>query len=193
MSHLDRKIREKEAVKNSIFCAARKIASKEGWSAVTIRKIADAIEYTPPIVYEYFDSKEDLFKELVYLGFKIIRDSIENIKKQATAPKEFLSLLALGQWDFASNNPDLYQLMFSIERPVPNQEMTETFLAIKGAFLELANNDEELTLELMINWACMVNGSISFIMQNPPPNRKKIPWAPRDLYFKIINRFLNSI
>jgi len=40
---------------------------------VTIRKIADSIEYTPPIVYEHFENKEDLFKAVIdkYLDLHI--------------------------------------------------------------------------------------------------------------------------
>jgi AcrR family transcriptional regulator len=46
MSHIERRQKEKEEIKQSILDAARKIAAEEGWNALTIRKIADEIEYT---------------------------------------------------------------------------------------------------------------------------------------------------
>ena len=82
MSHIERRLRAKEETKQSILAAARKIAGKEGWQAVTIRKIADEIEYTPPIVYEYFENKEALFKELIYFGFRLMHKDIEKAIKR---------------------------------------------------------------------------------------------------------------
>ncbi len=61
MSSIERKIRQKENLREGILQAAKKIAVNEGWQAVTIRKIADEIEYTPPIVYEHFANKEAVF------------------------------------------------------------------------------------------------------------------------------------
>ena len=46
MGHIERRLRAKEEMKQSILDAAREIAAKEGWQAVTIRKIADKIEYS---------------------------------------------------------------------------------------------------------------------------------------------------
>ena len=88
MSHLERRLKDKGEMKQSILDAARKIAGKEGWQAVTIRKIVDEIEYTPPIVYEYFENKEALFKELIYFGFHMVHKDIEKAKQNESDPKK---------------------------------------------------------------------------------------------------------
>ena len=57
------KSRRKEEVKllqNKILDAALQLATKEGWAGVTIRKIAKIIRYSPPAIYRYFDSKDDI-------------------------------------------------------------------------------------------------------------------------------------
>ncbi|HRX31691.1 MAG TPA: hypothetical protein P5349_07350 [Tenuifilaceae bacterium] len=48
MGHVERRKKEKENIRKGILDAALKIAMSDGWGAVTIRKIADVIEYTPP-------------------------------------------------------------------------------------------------------------------------------------------------
>ena len=54
----ERRERAKQDMKQNILGAAREIAAQEGWQAVTIRKVAELVEYSPPTLYEYFDSKD---------------------------------------------------------------------------------------------------------------------------------------
>jgi AcrR family transcriptional regulator len=192
MSHLERRQREKEEVRQRIINAARSIACKDGWHAVTIRKIADAIEYTPPIVYEHFENKEDLIRELVYTGFEIMYNDSKEARKNETDPKKLLMKLSLLHWDFAFNNTDLFQLMFSLERPTPNDKMTASINFIESVFAELANHNEEIIHELIFGWMCLMNGAISFCLKTAclPRKGKK---TQRELYESVMQRFINGI
>lgn len=192
MSHIDRKVKEKEAVKNSILEAAKKIAEKEGWHSVTIRKIAEAIEYTPPIVYEHFENKEDLIRELILSGFKKLRIGFDEIRKNEKDPKKLLKKLSFLHWDFAFANKELYQLMFSLERPAPNKEIIEDVMRIKDLFHIITKDDSKLSNELMFNWMCLLNGTISTIMLFPPPP-DILERSPIEIFGNIIDRFINSI
>jgi Transcriptional regulator len=192
MSHLERRQKDKEEIKQRILDAARKIAAKEGWHALTIRKIADEIEYTPPIVYEYFENKEDLIREIIYAGFSMLSKKISDARQSKTDPKELLKILSLIHWDFAFGNVELYQLMFSLEKPVPDEEMLSNMRFIQSIFLELATNNKELLHDLIFNWLCLIHGAISIIMKNPSlPNQEGKD--PRDIYASMINRFINSL
>src|SRR4028119_232930 len=53
----ERRQRQKETLRSGILAAAREIASTEGWRAVTIRKIAARVEYSPPGIYEDFGAQ----------------------------------------------------------------------------------------------------------------------------------------
>ena len=143
--------------------SARKIALKSGWEAVTIRKIADSIDYAPPIVYEHFENKDDLFKELVYMGFSMLKKEMDRAKAKAADTKSLLKELSFAQWDFAFNNKDLYQLMFSIEKPIPSEEMIYNFNLLKNTFFELGKNDKQLVEEIALSWMCLSHGAISFL------------------------------
>jgi len=58
--------------KTAILAQQEKLQPKRGWHSLTIRKIAEEIEYTPPIVYEHFEKKEDLIREIVDAGFNML-------------------------------------------------------------------------------------------------------------------------
>ena len=57
----ERQERDREAVRRSILDAARELFVAEGFQNVSIRKIAERIEYSPAAIYGYFPSKDDIF------------------------------------------------------------------------------------------------------------------------------------
>jgi AcrR family transcriptional regulator len=192
MSHIERRQKEKEEIKQGILDAARKIASNEGWHALTIRKIADKIEYTPPIVYEHFENKEALIRELIYTGFSKLGREFSVARKSETDPRKLLKMMSLVHWDFAFANVELYQLMFSLERPTPNEDMMTDIKLIESIFLELSNNNKELSYELFFSWMCLINGAISIMMKFPDSPHQN-DRDPRDIFGSIINRFIDRI
>ena len=58
MGIAERKLRQKEEMKSSILDAAWKLVQQDGWQSLSIRKIADAIEYSVPVIYYHFENKE---------------------------------------------------------------------------------------------------------------------------------------
>lgn len=111
----ERREREKVHVKGQILSAARQIATKNGWPAVSIRKIADIIEYTPPVIYEHFNNKEAILSALEEQGFQQLRIALADARKQAQDPGQQLASMSAAYWDFAFAHPDLYQVMFNLE------------------------------------------------------------------------------
>ena len=63
MGIVERRERLRIQVRSDIVKTAKDIAREDGWTAVSIRKIADVIEYSPPILYEYFESKDKLLED----------------------------------------------------------------------------------------------------------------------------------
>jgi AcrR family transcriptional regulator len=60
----ERRQREKESIRASILQAAFTLAKSEGWASLSMRKIADAIEYSAPVVYDYFENKDAILFEI---------------------------------------------------------------------------------------------------------------------------------
>ena len=191
MGHVERRQKEKEATRKSIMDTALNIAVAEGWKAVTIRRIADAIEYTPPIVYEHFKNKEDLFDELKIMGHKKLYAGYDMAIQSESNPKKALLLISENHWDFAFANKELYRLMFNFDKPLANTEIEKIGNSNKRLFFELTKN-KELSEELMFNWMCLLHGFIFGIMQmGLPPEISKI--QPKKLFINAITRFLSSI
>ncbi len=198
MSSIDRKTRHKEALRAGILNAARNIALREGWQAVTIRKIADEVEYTPPIVYEFFDNKEAVFFEVAMEGFTQLRTMLEAEETPDSAHR--LCRYAIVNWHFAQHNPELYKLMFNLES-IPSiseerpQEVLLTGELIKSVIQNIAPSlTEKEYKELFFQWMCIVHGFITMglIMQH---RIEKDPeaWEPERYLERATRRFIKSI
>lgn len=192
MGHIERKIREKENLRAAMLDAAIQIAREEGWPALTIRKIADRIEYTPPIVYEFFENKEALIRELVLTGFRKLHQDYDMIFQEEADPKKQLRRISIEFWNFAFENAELYQLMFSLERPTPNDEIRAIVDLIRGMFLKMAGGDAALSDNLMFNWMCLQNGTISTVLNLGAEKFKEKGADPYEMFLSFIDRFLKS-
>src|SRR5919204_4981809 len=83
----ERQERDREAVRRSILDAARDLFVTEGFQHVSIRKIAERIEYSPAAIYSYFPSKDDIFYALAEDGFRLLGDPAE-VSAQGRTPLE---------------------------------------------------------------------------------------------------------
>ena len=64
MGVAERRDREREEVRRKILDAARELFTAEGYERVTMRRIAEAIEYSPTTIYNHFQDKDDLLQAL---------------------------------------------------------------------------------------------------------------------------------
>src|SRR5712671_6727829 len=69
----ERQTRERETVRRAILNAARSLFLAKGYANVSMRKIAEQIEYSPGAIYSYFASKEDIFFALAEEGLQCLR------------------------------------------------------------------------------------------------------------------------
>ncbi|HVO74802.1 MAG TPA: TetR/AcrR family transcriptional regulator [Ignavibacteriaceae bacterium] len=111
MGTAERKEREKAEVRKMILDAAMELFIKEGYDSVSIRKIADKIEYSPGSIYTYFEDKASLFYALHVEGFGIL------YQKQLSAqsiidPRERLIAHGRAYIEFAVENQQYYDIMF---------------------------------------------------------------------------------
>ena len=104
-------------VRTAILQAAWKLVKKDGWQALSIRKIADAIEYSTPVIYDHFEKKEAILYEFAKEGFLLLSKKILAAKKKYPDPAERLEAMAKAYWSFAINNEEYYQLMYGLGMP----------------------------------------------------------------------------
>lgn len=115
MTFKTRREREKIALRQAILDAARSLAAEQGWANVSIRKIADRIEYSPPMIYEYFADKESLLRTLLDIGFGQLNDRLKADLAMAPNPHAALLTMAETYWDYAFENREMFQVMNGID------------------------------------------------------------------------------
>ena len=113
----ERQERERETMRRAILDAARDLFVAEGYQHVSIRKIAERIEYSPATIYGYFPSKDDIFFALAEEGF----DLLHTVARSAPPADEPLDTLRQSVWalyEFSKRHPEHFMLMF-LDRSVP--------------------------------------------------------------------------
>src|ERR1700740_387799 len=104
MGSKERIHRLKEQTRVNILDAAHDIVKEEGWPALSMRKIADKIEYTAPIIYEYFNNKDAILQELTRMGYVKLGAKMNEAATLSTDPAGQLEAMWLAYWNFAFEN-----------------------------------------------------------------------------------------
>jgi AcrR family transcriptional regulator len=115
MGSKDRIHRLKEQTRVNILDAAHDIVKDEGWQALSMRKIADKIEYTAPIIYEYYANKEAILLELTRKGFVLLAERMKEARDRHEDLADQIEAIWLAYWNFAFDQREYYQLMFGVE------------------------------------------------------------------------------
>ncbi len=111
MGITERKTRQKQALRERILDAARHIVVREGFAALSMRKIADAIEYSPATLYLYFESRDEIARALCAEGYAQLLSTFEPLARIAD-PAERLRGLARAYVAFGVAHPETYRLIF---------------------------------------------------------------------------------
>ena len=117
----ERHERDREAVSRAILDAARELFVAEGFQNVSIRKIAERIEYSPAAIYGYFPSKDDIFFALAEEGFRLLGDPAavrQDPQLQHAPPIERIRAVFWRFYEFSRDQPQYFALMF-VDRSVP--------------------------------------------------------------------------
>jgi len=117
MGITDRKLRQKEEVRASILDAAWEMVVTEGWQSFSIRKIADAIEYSVPVIYSHFENKDAILLEFNRKGFQLLAECLAAAKAGQANPADEIRAMGRAYWHFAFANKEYYQLMFGLGIP----------------------------------------------------------------------------
>ena len=114
-----RRERERENTRTLIVEAARDLVSEHGLDALSMRMIAERIEYSPATIYLYFRDKEELLREVVKEGFERMRESVAReltaLGETANAADQY-GAMGLAYARFALEHPAYFRVMFELPR-----------------------------------------------------------------------------
>lgn len=108
----ERKEREKAEREKQIIAAARMIAEKDGWAAVTVRRLAQEIEYSQPVLYAHFENRDAIVGAVALEGFGELGPTLRASVRRGASPAEAVDSVALAYLEFAFQRPALYEAMF---------------------------------------------------------------------------------
>ncbi|GJM36335.1 MAG: hypothetical protein DHS20C18_53360 [Saprospiraceae bacterium] len=117
MGIAERRLKEKKKVKSAILKTGWKMVKETGWESLSLRKIADAIEYSVPVIYDHFANKEAILTEFSNKGYKLLSKKVQKAREKHQDPYEQLKVIADAYWDFALKNREYYQLIFGVGMP----------------------------------------------------------------------------
>ncbi|MDP3104398.1 MAG: TetR/AcrR family transcriptional regulator [Candidatus Methanoperedens sp.] len=113
----ERKELEKQGMRKLILDTAMKLFLEKGFENITIRHIAEQIEYSPATIYLYFKDKDDILYTLHYEGFEeLYRRQLKTLTIKD--PLKRLHMHARMYVSFGMENPEYYDLMFIKRAPI---------------------------------------------------------------------------
>jgi AcrR family transcriptional regulator len=158
MTTSDRMERKKAERHKLILRAAREIAAAEGWGAVTVRRLSEKVDYSQPVLYSHFGSRDGILAAVALEGFREIAKLLERARNSSKELPKVLRALARCYLDFARQNAAVYEVMFSLRIMVPFAA-SDTPVELRSAFRQLCTPFEshhrrpEIAAELF--WAAL--------------------------------------
>jgi AcrR family transcriptional regulator len=189
MGWQERRARERENVRTRILEAARELFEKEGYEAITMRRIAEKVEYTATWLYSHFENKEALLQALsdrdalaLAARFRKLREISGPVERMRRMGEEYIR--------FAFDHPREYRLLFMMPQPAlppersrirkgdPDQDAYALLVktveeAIAAGSLRSGLGDEQQVAQIL--WSG-VHGFASLILTRH--NDPWIPWRP---------------
>jgi len=195
MGIIERKQRLREKTRKNILDAALSIVHNEGWQSLSMRKIAEIIEYTAPVIYEHFKNKEAILLELTDRGYRRLASQMEQAKKiEATAVKQ-IEAIWLAYWEFAFANKESYKLMFGVNTTCCDPQLSNTnypYEIVRETIIALGqykDTDEDVILSKYYSYWAMVHGLIAITLINKGATET----INREIVIREINAITNAI
>jgi AcrR family transcriptional regulator len=161
--------------RQQILDAARAMAEADGWTAVTSRRLADAIGYSQPVLYGHFPGgKTEIMRTVALMGFAELAAATQ-AAMGGKAGRQAVAAVADAYLGFAAAHPSLYEAMFQLPidarfaQDDSETELRDGFNALSAAL----GNDDGTATELF--WSALHGMSLleraGRMRQEHRPNR----------------------
>ncbi len=112
----ERREREKSEIRDKILDAARELFVSEGYEGVSMRRVAEKIEYSPTAIYVHFTDKNELFRELCHQDYARLAEVFQG-SAMPLDPVERLKQIGRTYIKFGIHYPNHYKFMFMTPHP----------------------------------------------------------------------------
>lgn len=166
-------------LKVSLLKAAGRLIEEKGPDALSLRSIAIEVGVSHMAPYAHFKNKSELFKSVAADGFLKLEEKLKNMQSKSSKSKDLVLRYGAAYVEFATNNPQLYNLMLSQTHPVDaldassdNNSVCEIILheaskrpyvLLKECFRQNEIDEEKINIQAQGAWA-LVHGISSLII-----------------------------
>lgn len=198
MGVAERRAREKEELRSRIVEAATELFVHEGYTSVSMRRIADKIEYSPSTIYLYFKDKADLVTHICVETFRKLTTALDAIIISNDDDANRLRKCLRAYIDFGLQNPNHYYVTFCL----PEFQWTDVSPESGGTIYQIGMQGfqslrdgltacqrspefriEDVETTAQIVWS-MIHGITSLLITLPT----QFPWVERE---HLIETFLD--
>ncbi|WP_262697688.1 MULTISPECIES: TetR/AcrR family transcriptional regulator [Streptomyces] len=161
MSVQERKERERAGRERLIVATARELAERQGWDAVTTRRLAERIEYSQPVLYSHFRGKREIIGAVALAGAAEMAALLRAAARAADGPRARVTVLARAYLDFADRNPAVYDAMFRLDGGLAfahedtPEPLKDAFAALLETLGEVAGEGVHPALFTEVFWAAL--------------------------------------
>jgi AcrR family transcriptional regulator len=131
VSTVDRRAKRKQLLRQRILDASRDILLSQGFAALTMRRVAEAIDYAPASIYLHFQSREEIAQELCFAGLKRLYEQLQSVTAKDPATRLFG--YARAYLEYAQSDPETYRLIFLADPQLTKAVFTKQDSADAGA------------------------------------------------------------
>ncbi len=201
MGVAERRAREKEELRQEILVAARELFVKEGFANVSMRRIAEKIEYSPTTIYLYFEDKSGLLDCIVEERLQELCNQLQVL--DAEAPREPIESLRAGlrkYVDYWLQHPQDFRVAYMTDlteldpdRPWGCQVLARALFEslmqkVRRCSDEGLLETTDIDLASQSIWAA-VYGIISLLVMRP-----HFPWVDQNLLIQtVIDSAINGL
>ena len=121
MGATDRRQRRRTRIRQSILSAARELVASEGYSNVSLRKIADRIEYSATAFYSYFRSKDEILYALAEEDCSVLARQLHDASQTGADPAARIRRVFWTLYEFSQSNPG-FLATITVHGPAAGQD-----------------------------------------------------------------------
>jgi AcrR family transcriptional regulator len=189
MGIAERRVRERTELRRRILDAARELFMSEGYERVTMRRIADAIEYSPTAIYLHFEDKDALVQALCADEFAHLLAALPD--RVPADPVEAIRELGLAYARFGLAHPNHYRFMFMMDKHLdrPSDEGQQAFrllrMAVEAAITSGRFRREDVDATAQVLWSSL-HGVVALLVTFRPHQFPHAPAVP-DLIERVVD------
>lgn len=140
------------ALRNDILQVSKDLLLKEGFSKMSMRRIAKRANVTATSIYLHFENKDDLLLTLIEESIKQLKQALQGTVNKEYALMDQLRILAETYVNYALDHPQEYEIIFMVRPEEMPKYPRDKFRDVRSAYELIADiireNDQEAYIEV---------------------------------------------